>query len=55
MAQDYSALNRHTPHDKYGMHRPEEILQNMVKSIVFSVLDLRQGFLQIQVVEGDEA
>ena len=39
--------------DKYGM--PEEIFQKVGKAVVFSKLDLRQGFLQIPIVEGDQA
>ena len=53
MAQDYQSVNRHTPHDKYGMHQLEEIFQKVGKAVVFSKLDLRQGFLQIPVAEGD--
>ena len=55
MAQDYRSVNQHTPHDQYGLHRPEEIFQKVGKAVVFSKLDLRQGFLQIPIKAEDQA
>ncbi|PNH01097.1 Retrovirus-related Pol polyprotein from transposon [Tetrabaena socialis] len=55
MAQDYRSVNAHTPQDQYGLHRPEEIFQQVGKAKLFSKLDLRQGFLQIPTSEKDQA
>ena len=55
MAQDYRPVNKHTPSDKYGMHRPEDLFQRCEGARVFSKLDLRQGFLQIPIRQGDQA
>ncbi|PNH10576.1 Retrovirus-related Pol polyprotein from transposon [Tetrabaena socialis] len=55
MAQDYRSVNSHTPHDQYGMHRPEDIFQQVGKARMFSKLDLRQGFLQIPISPEDQA
>lgn len=37
------------------MQRPEEIFHKVGKAVVFSKLDLRQGFLQIPLAEGHQA
>lgn len=55
MEQDYRFVNQHTPHYLYGMHRPEERFQKVSKDGVFSKHDLRQGFLHIPVIEGNQA
>lgn len=47
MGQEYRTINHHSLHDQYGLHRPGEILQKVCKAVVFSKLDLRQGFLQM--------
>ncbi|GIL62381.1 hypothetical protein Vafri_16596, partial [Volvox africanus] len=54
MAQDYRPVNQHTLSDKYGLHRPEEIFQRVGKAVIFSKLDLRQGFLQIPIRPEDQ-
>lgn len=54
-AQEYCAVNQHMPRDRFGIHRPEEIFQKVGKAVVFSKLDLRQGFLQVPVVAGHQA
>ncbi len=55
MAQDYRPVNKHTAHDKYGLHRPEDIFAKVGKARIFSKLDMRQGFLQIPVAPEDQA
>ncbi|PNW77124.1 hypothetical protein CHLRE_10g423050v5 [Chlamydomonas reinhardtii] len=54
MAQDYRPVNSHTKHDKYGLHRPEDIFQRTKGAKVFSHLDCRQGFLQVPLAEEDQ-
>ncbi|GIL94242.1 hypothetical protein Vretimale_493, partial [Volvox reticuliferus] len=54
MAQDYRPVNQHTLSDRYGLHRPEEIFQRVGKAVIFSKLDLRQGFLQIPIKPEDQ-
>lgn len=55
MAQDYCPINQHTPHDQYGLHRLEETFQKVGKAIVFSKLDLQQGFLRVPIATEDQA
>lgn len=53
MCGDYRPLNEVTPQDRYPMPTPEEMFDNIGKSRIFSILDLRQGFNQIPVAEED--
>ena len=50
---DYSKLNAKTICDKYPIPQPAVILSNLGKAKVFSTLDLKSGFHQINLVERD--
>ena len=48
---DFRPLNIHTVADKYQMHLPEELFQQVGDSTIFSKVDLRAGFHQFPVQE----
>ena len=50
---DYRDLNKRTETEKYPLPRLEEMLDRMAYSTVFSVLDLKAGYHQIQMNAGD--
>ena len=50
---DFRELNRRTRDEKYPLPRIEDILDRMSGSRVFSVLDLKSGYHQIQMAEED--
>ena len=54
MCGDYRWLNKHTERDSYPMLCPEEIFDKLGDSRWFSTLDLRQGFNQIPLTQGDQ-
>lgn len=43
MAQGYRPVKQYTLADRYGLHRPEEIVQRVGKADIFPKLNLRQG------------
>ncbi|CAI7731685.1 unnamed protein product [Closterium sp. NIES-53] len=53
MCGNYRDLNKITKANKYPMPTPEDIFDQLVGATVFSTLNLRQGFNQIQIWEED--
>jgi hypothetical protein len=53
MCGDYRLLNLVTPQDRYPMPIPEELFDNIEDSNIFTIMDMRQGFNQIMLVEKD--
>jgi hypothetical protein len=51
MCRDYRPLNLVTPHDRYPMPIPEELFDSIGDSNIFTIVDPRQGFNQIVLVE----
>ena len=54
MCVDYRTLNRRTIPDQYTVPRIEDALHSLSGSKWFSVLDLRSGYYQIPMSEGDK-
>jgi len=52
--QDYRWLNSHTIRNKYPLPRIDDVLNRMRGSKVFSKLDVRWGFNNVRIKEGDE-
>ncbi|XP_042444160.1 uncharacterized protein K02A2.6-like [Zingiber officinale] len=55
MYVDYRALNKVTVKNKYPVPLVQDLLDRLSKASWFSKLDLRSGFWQVRIVEGDEA
>ncbi|CAI7829329.1 unnamed protein product [Closterium sp. NIES-53] len=53
MCGDYRALNKITVADRYQMPMAEEIFDKLAGGVLFTTLDLRQGFNQIKIREED--
>ena len=53
MCGDYRALNDQTAQDRHPMPLPEDIFDQMSGYKIYSILDLRQGFNQIEVEPSD--
>jgi hypothetical protein len=54
MCGDYCPMNKDTRLDKYAMPLPEEIFDTLKQAKVFSILDLRYGYYQLPLKEGDK-
>jgi deoxyuridine 5'-triphosphate nucleotidohydrolase len=52
--QDYRPLNAHTIRDRYSLPVLEELPQRIGKAKYFTVIDIRWGFNNIRIKEGDE-
>jgi hypothetical protein len=52
--QDYRWLNSHTVRDKYPLPHIDTIIDRLRGSKVFSKLDVRWGFNNVRIKEGDE-
>nr|GEY92964.1 transposon Ty3-G Gag-Pol polyprotein [Tanacetum cinerariifolium] len=55
MCIDYRALNKVTIKNKYLIHLIAVLFDQLVKARYFTKLDLRSGYYQIRIAEGDEA
>ena len=54
MCVDYRLLNRNTRLDRYPIPRIDAILDSLSKAKVFSLIDLRSGYHQVQIEPGHE-
>ncbi len=54
MCVDYRAFNKATVKDRYPLPRIDDLFDYLLGAKVFSRIDLRSGYYQIQIVEGDE-
>jgi len=54
MCCDYRALNKQTVRNRYPFPLAVDCFDKLVKARVFSKLDLRHGYYQVRIAEGDE-
>jgi len=54
MCVDYRALNKVTVKNRYPLPRIDDLFNQLLGAKVFSRIDLRSGYYQIQIVEEDE-
>ena len=54
MCCDYRALNKKTIRNIYPLPLAADCFDKLAKAQVFSKLDLRQGYYQVRIAEGDE-
>ena len=53
LCTDYKQLNRVTIHNRYPLPRIDELFDQLQGSRVYSKIDLRSGYHQLRVQEGD--
>ena len=53
MCIDYRDLNRATVKNRYPMLRIDDLFDQMKGAVVFSKIDLRSGYHQLRIKEGD--
>jgi len=54
MCVNYRALNKATVKNRYPLPRIDDLFDRLLRAKVFSRIDLRSGYYQIWIVEGDE-
>eukprot|EP00253_Pinus_taeda_P030916 PITA_30916 len=54
MCYDYHALNKQTVRNRYPLPLVADCFDKLVKARVFSKLELRHGYYQVWIAEGDE-
>ena len=54
MCLDYRMLNKQTIKNRYPLPLVADCFDKLAKARVFSKLDLRQGYYQVRIAEGDE-
>ena len=54
MCCDYRALNKQTVRNRYPLPLATDCFDKLAKARVFSKLDLRHGYYQVRIAEGDE-
>ena len=54
MCLDYRTLNKQTIKNRYPLPLVADCFDKLAKARVFSKLDLRQGYYQVRIAEGDE-
>ena len=54
MCVDYRALNKITVKNKYPVPLVADLFDRLSKATIFSKLDLRSGYWQVRIAEGDE-
>lgn len=54
MCCDYRALTKHTIKNRYPLPLVVDCFDNLAKAQVFYKLDLRHGYYQVRIAEGDE-
>ncbi len=54
MCVDYRALNKATVKNRYPLPRIDDLFDRLCGAKVFRRIDLRSGYYQIQIAEGDE-
>ena len=53
ICMDYRALNKQTAKDSYPLPLPDEVQDQLGNAVVFSTLDLHNGYWQLPVAEED--
>ncbi len=51
---DYRALNKATVKNRYPLPRINDLFDRLSRAKVFNRIDLRSGYYQIRIAEGDE-
>ena len=54
MCVDYRALNKATVKNKYSVPLVQDLMDKLSKACWFTKLDLRAGYWQVRITDGDE-